>query len=103
MEIYNFEIKLPKLQNGIWEAIYQQFVAVRSKFLCRNSFINGPNFLFHHCTLARNVVLETPEYTSFTNSDKSLGTYIMKHGSGTNLFIHTASYGSGCIIANFII
>ena len=30
--------------------------------------------LFHHCTLAKNAVLDTPEYTC-TNSAQTLGTF----------------------------
>ena len=36
--------------------------------------ITGHIFLCHHCT-ARNAVLDTPEYTSYANSDQSLGTF----------------------------
>ena len=44
-------------------------------FESRYLSITGRNFLFHHCTLIRNAVMDTPEYTSHTISDQSLGTF----------------------------
>ena len=66
--------------------------------------LTGRYFLFHHCTLAGNAVLDAATYSSYTNSDQSLGIlldYIIP-GSGNNSFIHIASYGRGGIFVNFM-
>ena len=49
----------------------KSIIAVDSRCL----FITDRNFLFYHCTLARNTLLDTPEYSSLTSNDQPLGTF----------------------------
>ena len=72
----------------------RSIIAIESKCLS----ITGRNFLFHHCTLAINVVPDTEKCilrAQIVTSHLVHSLDIMTRGSGTILFNHKAFYGRG--------
>ena len=85
-----------------WDPIPQKSItAVEQRCLS----MTGRNFLFHHCTLIKNVVLDTPAYTPCTIVTSHLVPFLywMTRGFLTNLFIPKPAYGRGGIFVNFMI
>ena len=72
-----------KSLSKMWPIPQKTIIGVESRCLS----ITGYNLLFHHCTLARNTVLDTPKFMH--NNDQLFGTWYlvlnwMTHNSGTN-------------------
>ena len=79
----------------------KSIIAVQSRCLS----ITGRNFLFNHCTLIKNVVLDTQYILQAQIVTSHLVLFLcqMTHGSGTNQFIHIAAYGCDGIFVNYMI